>query len=448
MKKKLIAFVLFYSFFPPTFAQDLLATYQLALENDPQLKSAYLTQFSVAESKFQSIAQMLPTLSLSAKSTRERINNRKATFQSSGVQNYWDQGFTINFSQPVFHWDHWIELTQASNRIAEAEAKYQAELQNLLVKTTEAYFNVLSAQDNLKFTLAEQKAIARQLDQAKQRFDVGLIAITDVYEAQAGFDQARANQIEAENVLDDNKELLKEIIGKNDVDLAILSHPINFSPPQPNNISEWTAIAKTNNFNIIAALNQAEVSRKEISIQQSGHLPTLDILANYNVQDVNSTFGLRGDTQSFGLQLNVPLFQGGAVSSRSKQAQFDYRIAKENLLRTKRTVKRELRNAFRDVISSLSRVHALKATVISAESALEATAAGFEVGTRTMVDVLAEQTKLYRAKRDLSRTRYDYLINGIKLKQAASSLTKEDLQLINQYLDQDIENQTSTPEKS
>lgn len=434
MTKNIIAFVILFSFFPTPHAQDLVETYRLALENDPLLKSAYLTQFSVAETKSQSIAQMLPTLSASGNTSRERINNKKTTFQSAGVQNYWDHGFAINFSQPVFHWDHWIELSQSSNRIAQAKAEYQAELQNLIVKTTEAYFNILSAEDNLEFTVSEQKAIARQLHQARKRFDVGLIAITDVYEAQAGYDQARANRIDAENLLDDSKEALREIIGENDANLKPLVSNINFSPPQPNDITEWSTIAESNNFNIIAALNQAEVSRKEISIQQSGHLPTLDIIANYNVKDINSTFGLRGDTQSVGLQLNIPLFQGGAVYSRSKQALFDYQIAKENLLRTKRTVKRELKNAFRDVISSLSRVQALNATVASANSALEATTAGFEVGTRTMVDVLAEQTKLYRAKRDYSRSRYDYLTNGIKLKQTASSLSEQDLHLINQYL--------------
>ncbi len=435
MKIKFFSTLLLLGFVHTANAQDLLETYHLALENDPQLKQAYFTQYSVAESKSQSIAQMLPSLSLTARSSRERIFNKKASFQSAGLQHYWDHRFTINLTQPVFHWDHWVQLSQSDNRIAQAEAEYRAEQQNLIVRITEAYFNILSAQDNLDFTVSEQTAIERQLEQAKQRFNVGLIAITDVYEAQAGYDQAVADQIEAANLLDDNKEALREIIGDNEASLLVLGSEVNFLPPQPNDIKEWGEIAKNNNVNIIAALNQLEVAKKNIAIQQSGHLPTLDIVANYNTQDVNSTFGLRGDTQSVGLQLNVPLFQGGQVYSQSKQAQYDFEIAKENLLSTRRRVKRQLRNAFRDVISSLSRTRALKATVASSESSLEASEAGFEVGTRTMVDVLTEQGNLYRAKRDYSRSRYDYLINGVKLKQAASSLTEEDLHMINQYLE-------------
>lgn len=415
-------------------AQDLVETFQLAINNDPQLKKAYFTQYSAGENRTQSIANLLPTISVTAKSSRERINNTKGNFQSAGVQNYWNHGFSINFSQPVFHWEHWIQLDQSGNRIAKAEADYQAELQNLIVNTSEAYFNILAAQDGLEFSVSELKAIQRQLEQAQQRFDVGLIAITDVYEAQAGFDQATANMIDAENVLDDSKEALLEIIGEADLDLRSLTETINLAPPTPNKISEWTKIAESNNLNIISALNQAEIARKNISLQQSGHMPTLDIIASYGVQDVNSSFGSRGDTQSVGLQLNIPLFQGGAINSRAKQADFDYKIAKEDLLATKRQVKRQIRNAFRDINSSINRVQALKAAVASAESSLEATFAGSEVGTRTMVDVLAEQRNLYRAKRDYSRTRYDYLINGIKLKQAASSLTEQDLELINQYL--------------
>jgi len=419
-------------------AQDLAETFQLALENDPVLKQSYYSKFSVAENKSQSIAQMLPTISVTGNSSRDRVNSTKDTSTQSGgtagVQNYWNSGFSINFTQPVFHWDHWVELSQSDNLIAQSEAEYQAELQSLMVQTTEAYFNILAAQDNLEFTVSEKKAISRQLEQATQRFDVGLIAITDVYEAKAAFDQARAAQIEAENLVDNRKEDLRKIIGENDANLAILADEISYSPPIPNDITEWANIADTNNLNVVAAINQAEVSRKNIQIQQSGHMPTLDVVAAYGVQDVNSSFGLRGDTQSVGLQLNIPLFQGGIVNSRSRQAGFDYQVSKENLLNTKREVTRQLKNSFRDVISTMNRAEALKAAVISARSSLEATEAGFDVGTRTMVDVLAEQRNLYQAKRDHARSRYDYLISGVQLKQAASSLTEQDLNSINHFL--------------
>ncbi len=434
LKLNIVASVLAVCTLQQCYAQDLIKTHQLALENNPELKSAYFNQFATAELKSQSIAQMLPTISLSGSSARERLNNKKTTFQASGSQNYWNHSFTINFIQPVFHWDHWIQLNQSDNQIAQSEAQYQAIYQQLIVNTSEAYFNILAAEDNLEFTVSEKKAIEQQLEQATQRFKVGLIAITDVYEAQAGYDQSVADEIEAINLLDDNKENLREIIGENEADLDTLLETIPLNLPEPADITSWSNVAENNNFNIIAQLNQTEVLRKEIKRQKSGHLPTIDIVASYGVQDNTSTFGLRGDTQSVGLQLNLPIFEGGGVHSRTKQAQFNYQQEKENLTKVKRTVARQVRNAYRDVVSSISRVKALHATIKSSESALEATEAGFSVGTRTMVDILAEQRNLYRAKRDYSRSRYDYLINGIKLKEAAGSLSEADLQIINQYL--------------
>lgn len=434
MKINFFTLLFIWSFVCPLQAQDLMETYQLAVKNDPQLKKAIYTQSSVGEIKSQSIAQMLPVISVSGNSSRDRINNKKATFQGNGVQNYWNHGFSINLSQPVFHWDHWVQLSQSNNRIAQAEADHEAEHQNLIVRTTEGYFNILAAEDSLAFVLAEKKAIKKQLGLAQQRFEVGLIAITDVYEAQARYAQAQANQIEAENNLYDSKEALAEIIGESNVYIRPLSRMLNFIPPEPDDLTKWGKVSELNNFKIIAALNQAEVNRKNILIQQSGHLPTIDIIANYNVQDVNSTFGLRGETQSIGLQINIPIFQGGGVLSRSKQAEYDYRVAKQELLKIKRRVKRELRNAFRNVTTDLMRVQALKAAVTAAEKAVQATEAGFEVGTRTMADVLAEQKNFYQAKKNYSRSQYDYLINGIKLKQAAGSLSVQDVQVINQYL--------------
>lgn len=418
----------------PLVAQDLLTIYQLALENDPQLKQVYLHQFSVAESRSQNVAQMLPVLSISANSSMEILRNKKDNFQQRGTQRYQTSRFTINFSQPIFHWQHWLQLSQSDNKIMQAEAEYKAATQHLMVKVTEAYFDILSAQDSLKFTVAEQVAIERQLEQTKQRFSAGLIAITNVYEAQARYDQAVANHIDAVNLLHINKEALAEIIGENKEITQALRSKINLTPPEPNDIAKWSAMAVANNFNIIAALNRVEVHRKNIAIQQSGHLPTLDIVGNYSIQDVSSSFGQRGDSQQIGLQFNLPLFQGGGVYSQAKQAHYDYQVAKERLLSTQRRVRRQIRNAFRDCLSNLSRIHALKTTIASARSALEASEVGLKIGSRTMVDVLGEQSNLYRAKRNYARSRYDYLLNGIKLKWFASSLTEEDLRLINQYL--------------
>lgn len=418
----------------PLSAQNLSETYQQALENNPNLKQIEANQSAISESKDQSIARFLPNISLTASSTRNRLRNNKNTFQGIGVQDYWNQAFNINLTQPVFHWEHWVELSQSENKIAQAEATYQAELQNLMIKTSEAYFNVLAAQDNLEFATAEKQAISRQLEQAKQRFEVGLIAITDVHEAQAGYDQALANEIEAGNNLDNQKEALREIIGETDANLEPLGEQLPLIKPQPADITAWSDNAEVSNFSIISAFNQAEFSRKAIDLQRSSHLPKLDIIASYGQTDNNSTFGLRGVTESVGLQLNVPLFEGGAVNSRTRQASFEYEAAKENLNAKKREIKRQVKDAYRGIISNMSRVEALESSVNSAQSALEASEAGFEIGTRTMVDVLNEQRNLYRSKRDYSRTRYDYLINSLKLKHAASNLTVDDLGQISQLL--------------
>lgn len=415
-------------------AQDLSETFELALQNDPVLKQAEATQLAAGESKPQGIARLLPKISATGLSSRNWLTNQKANNYLGPNQQYWSNTFSVKLTQPLFHLDDWIQLSQSDNKIAQAEADYEALLQKLLVKTTEAYFNVLSAQDTVELILIEKEAISRQLELAKQRFEVGLNAITDVYEAQAGFDEAMANEIDAVHDLENKKEALREIIGDNEVQLNSLGTTLPLLKPQPANIKDWSDSAETNNFSIISAFNKAEFSRKSIDVQRAGHLPQLDMVASDLISDVNSTSGLRGSIQSVGVQLNIPLFEGGAVNSRTRQASYEYEAAKENLIAIKRAVKRQVTDAYNGVISSISRVEALKTAVTSAENALEANTAGFEIGTRTMIEVLAEQKKLYRKKRDFYRSRYDYLINSIKLKQASSDLTQNDLDQINRLL--------------
>ena len=421
--------------FQSGYAQDLLETYQLALQNDPDYKVSDINKLSTAEIKSQSIAQMLPNVSANASTLANRINNQKASYLGSGMQDYWDHSFSINLKQPIFNLGHWIQLDQSDNKIAQAEADFQAKQQALIRKTSEAYFNILAAQDNLEFTIAERKAIEKELEQAKQRFEVGMIAITDVYEAQAGYDSALASEIEALNKVDNSKEALREILGNNLAELNKLQKNIPLNKPVPENLDEWTDSAQGNNFSVISQLNQAEFIRKTISLQQSKHLPTVDLIAKYYIQDNGNKFGFRGDNENIGLQLNLPLFESGATASRVRQAEYDYEAAKQELIKVKRSITRNVKDAFRGVVSNVSRIKALDATAQSAEKAVEAAEAGFEVGTRTMVDVLTEQRSLFKARSDYARSRYDYLINGIKLKEAAGSLSEADLQQINQYLE-------------
>ncbi len=434
LEKKFLLFSFLLLVVSPGYSQNLLETYQLALENDPILKQALANRKATDEIKHQNIAQMLPQISGRVESNFNRLKNKKINFQGQGIQEYYEHSYSINLTQPIFHWEHWVQLSQADNQIAQAEAQYLAEQQNLITRTSEAYFNILAAQDALEFTIAEKNAIAQQLEQAEQRFKVGLIAITDVHEARAGFDKARADEIAAINEVDNTKEALREIIGDQDVLLSTLALEVPLANPEPADIEKWSKNAQEQNLEIISAFNETEVARKKIALERSGHLPQLDLIASHRESDNNSSFGLRGDVQQVGLQLNVPIFEGGGVFFRTRQAEQQYIQAKEKLIAKKRQIERQVKDAYRGVISSISQVEALKASVISAESALEATEAGFDVGTRTMIDVLTATRNLTRAKSDHSKARYEYIINSIKLKQSASILNVEDLQAINAYL--------------
>lgn len=419
---------------PIAYAQDLLEVYELALQNDPILKQSAASQLAIGELKNQSIAKFLPNVTATGVHNLNRLSNSRSTYQGSGVQDYVDDNFIVNLTQPLFHWEHWVQLSQSDNQLAQAEADYQTELQKLMVKVSEAYFNVLAAEDNLEFIRSEKQAIARKLEQAKQRFAIGLIDIAEVHQAQAAFDTVYANEIEGSNNVDNQKEALLAIIGEQDLMLSSLGPSIPLARPTPDDMTVWSDSAEVANFSIISAFNQMEFSRKAIALQRSGHLPQLDLIASVGKYETTSSYGLIGSQEIAGLRLSVPLFEGGAVNSRTQQAMYKFEQAKENLTAAKRTVKRQVKDAYRGIMTSMSRVSALKTAVSSAEIAVQATEAGYDVGIRTLVEVLDEQKNLYKDKRDYSRSRYDYLVNSIKLKQASSSLAQEDLDQINRLL--------------
>jgi len=290
--------------------------------------------------------------------------------------------------------------------------------------------------DNIEFAKAETKSLSRQLKQANQRFEVGLTAITDVHEAQAGFDRATADDILAGNLLDNAKENLREITGKYITELASLSDSMPLVSPEPNDIDQWSKTAESQNMNIIAAKHSLENARQEIKKQNAGHLPTLDLVANHGY---NVSGGRFGDTKirstNIGLELNIPIYQGGLVSSKSKEARYLYDQSRQRLEQAFRAAQRETRQAYLGVISGISRVTALKQALVSSEIALKATETGFEVGTRTAVDVVASERTTLSAKRQHARARYDYLLDSLHLKQAAGTLSQDDLRQISTWLD-------------
>ncbi len=436
MKKTSISVLLLFS--SAVSAQNLLETYNLALQNDPILRRSLAKKMAVGESKDQSIARLLPSVNAgigSAYNWSYQDSFFNDAFPGQTPRNdFLDSQFGINLVQPIFHYDTWVQLSQSEKQIAQANASYLAEQQNLMLKTANAYFNVLAAQDDLTFAISEKKTIARQLEQAQQRFEVGLIAITDVYEAQAGYDQSRSDVIAAENNVQNTKEALKEIIGPYSGELSKLGEILPLPEPVPNNIDEWNTTALNQNLQILVARNESEIIQENIDIQRSGHYPTLDVVGSFGLNDISGNLNARGNTESIGVQLNIPLFEGGAVNSRTREAEYQFTEAKENLIATQRAVTKEVKDSYRGVISAISQVGALKSAVKSGKSSLNATEAGFDVGTRTMVDVLSTTRNYTNAQSKYSKSRYAYILNGVRLKNASSILSVTDLEAINRYL--------------
>jgi len=439
----------------PATADDLLAIYDLALQHDPVSRQAAANRDSALQTRPQGIARLLPQVAVTGRMNRDWVYSRLSNVQLCGRQScddrtlsltgqaaiagarraeFWDSSASMTLQQPVYHHEYWVQLSQSDNQIARAQANYEASVQDLAVRTATAYFNLLYAEDSLDFSNAQLKGVERQLEQAKARFDVGLIAITDVNEAQAGYDQARASVLKSENDVDNAREALREIIGSYVGDIDPLNQEFALKPPQPGNIEDWSDRAAEQNLSIIAALNQQEVAKKNIELQFAGHLPTVDIVGAIGFSDNNRPNGVSAESGVIGMQVNVPLLQGGGVNARVTQARHDLEAAQEALEGQRRLVQKQIKVAYRGIHSNISQAEAYKAAVTSSESALEATEAGFEVGTRTMVEVLTTQTNLYNAKRNYAKARYDYITSSLTLKQVASTLQREDLELVNGWL--------------
>ncbi|MBB1441061.1 outer membrane channel protein TolC, partial [Shewanella sp. SG41-4] len=316
----------------------------------------------------------------------------------------------------------------------QADSTYASSLQALITRVTKAYFDVLTAKDNYEFQGAEKAAIERQLEQTKQRFAVGLTAITDVHEAQAQYDLASALEILAQNTLDNSYEALREITGIDHKSINILdTNRFSAGTPAPASSAEWLKMAETNSIDLMTQRIAKDIANETIKLYKAGHMPTLNFNAGYN-KGVDQTPGPDFDNTNVGITLSIPLFEGFKVTSQVKQAQFGYVEASEKLEQTHRSVTKNVRNNFNNVNASISSIKAYEQSVISSESALKATQAGFEVGTRTIVDVLNRTRDLYDSKRKLSEARYGYINSILALKQAAGTLNEDDVISINSGL--------------
>ena len=432
MPRRLLSFTLVLGLVQPVCAEDLLDLYDIALQQDPQFLAARATQSSVKKGEDIARSTLLPSIGLAANADWVDVDVESSSPASD--DNFDSQNYLLSLSQPIFRKDRWLSVDQAMILSEKADVDFLIAEQDLIIRLAQAYFDVLSAQNTLELTHLDRKAIERQLEQARQRFEVGLIAITSVYEAQAAYDQSTANLINAENALDNANEALREIVGPQNYNLDRLVEKLDLSKPDPADLEAWTEKALTQNPNIIAAKNTSEVAQKEIEVQRSGHLPTVDLVGSYGIARTSASADADRDTAIIGLELALPLYSGGGVVASTEQAQLDFEAAQYGVEQQQRVITRQVRDAYRGVIASISQVKALEATRISSKSALEATEAGFEVGTRTIVDVLNSQRNLYITIRDYSEARYDYIVNGLLLKQAAGTLSMNDLELVNQWL--------------
>lgn len=422
---------------PVSQAEDLLQIYDMAVVSSPALREAEQTLFATREVKPQAQALLLPSVSATGDLTYQNVDSsgRNATgSRVSRSESYDTQGLQAVVNQSVYNRGNWMTLKQSDNVIAQAEATYRNAQIDLMVKTTEAYFNVLRRADAVTVQDALLRANERQLEQSKQRFEVGLVAITDVNESQAAYDKSRADLINAKNLLNNAWELLRTIVGPIDVPLARLGDKLPLAPPEPNDIDTWATTALRGNFGIIAASEAASAAQKSIEIERSGHYPTVNMQAGYDVSRTGAEFGTDADTGFVGLSVNVPIFQGGAVTSRTRQAGFQFRAAQDRLDQVRRQVDQQVKDAFRGILTSIEDVKARQAAIVSARSALESTQAGLEVGTRTQVDVLNAQRNLFQAEFDYMDARYSYIINGVKLHQATSTLSRDVLEKGNAWL--------------
>ncbi len=411
-------------------AEDLLDVYRMAQQSDPTLRAAEAANQAAQQGKAQSRAALLPQINASANVTQ---NSRDI----NGTTNDYDSnGYNLSLVQSLYHHDYYKQLKVADAGIAKANAEYEAARQGLILRASEAYFNLLAAQDNLAAAEASKRAIGQQLRQTKQRFEVGLNAITDVYEAQAGYDAAVAAEIAASNALDIAREGLREITGQEPLVPATLQEEMPLLTPDPADIKAWVEQATKQNLSLIAAEAAARAAAEELSRREAGHYPTLDLVANHSYSDTTDdpVSGSEYENTSIAVQLSVPIYSGGLTTAKSREARALLTQAQESLEAQRRATEREVRSAYLGVVAGIGQVKARKQALSSAQTALEATQAGFEVGTRTAVDVLNAQQVRYSAQSQYSRSRYDYLLATLKLKQAAGSLSEEDLTLVNGWL--------------
>lgn len=418
--------------------------YNLSVENDPQLGAAQAVFLSQNEVLAQSRALIMPNVAIRGQSS----DNRRVlpTNPSTPTSRFNDHGWQAIINQPLFRLDSWYRFKQAKNVQAEAKANFATEQQALIVRVAESYFAILEADAGLSASNAERDAVKRQLEQVQQRFDVGLVAITDVLESQAAFDSSTVSVIETEGQQSSSFEPLVRLTGTQLTDVNGLRENFPVKYPEPQNEDAWVETALANNFSLAAARERLKSAEKGLKLAKAGHYPTVDAQASYshNVAGSTNFLGSKLDQRVLAVNVNVPIYQGGAVRSQVKQAGYNLEAAQKNLDLIQRQVTETTRNLYIAINTDVARVRARLRGIESSQSALDATQTGYEVGTRNIVDVLNAQRNLFLSQFQYASARYRYVLDTMRLKQAVGTLSPQDLYDLNQFIDTgDIVSRTS-----
>lgn len=453
-------------------AADLLSVYRDALANDPTIRQADALRKASRERKPQAWAALLPQITGQGTYTRGRTENTQSQpqaitddqgntigvtlFESNLVARPKNKVWSFNLTQNLFSWSNWATLQAADSEVAQAEADYRTAQQSLLQRVAQRYFAVLAAQDTLEAQQVALEAFNRQLDQANKRFEVGLIAITDVQDSKAARDQSNAAVIDAKRALASAEEQLREVTAQKYDQLSRPGVNMALASPAPADEQEWVNMALDQNTQLLSSRLASDTARENVRVAFGGHLPEVNLVGTYGKGDNDGSATIRGagtfdpypsnnSQKTYGIQVQVPIFSGGLTQSRVRESQYRWIAAKENVTATSRATERAARDAYLSVISEIARVEALKQAVDSSETSLKATEAGYEVGTRTSVDVLDQRRLLVANQTTYLQSRYNYLTNVVNLQIAAGTLDEKTLQTLNALLTESVSAAPTAP---
>ncbi|MEF8729112.1 MAG: TolC family outer membrane protein [Accumulibacter sp.] len=423
-------------------AADLLQVYRDALAYDAQYAAARAAAEAGREKQPQALAGLLPTVAATgntfANDARFDTRISGSPINVSTRSSFNSNAYNVNLTQPLFRWQNFVQYDQSKLLVMQTEASFAQAGQDLILRVSQAYFDVLVAIEKLRAVQATKTAIAQQLEQARKNFEVGTATITDTYESQSRFDLATAQQIAAENELEVKRYALRVLVGKDPGELNRLKQNAVMEAPQPANMEPWVEAAERDSFVVQAQEAAAEAAAKAVEINRAGHFPTVDVVANYGQNNGPGQSGLGSvdtTTRQIGLQVNIPLFQGGAVNSRTREAAARRDAERASLDNIRRTSALNARQAYLGVVNGLAEVRALEAALLSSLSSLESNRLGYEVGVRINIDVLNAENQVLVTRRDLARARYDTLQNQLKLKAAVGTLNEADVERINLLLE-------------